>query len=124
MDINSQTVWVVAAIEALKGKYNGAHTAITGLSGAFVAKFGCPLYRAERDSAGKFVALSGPLAAMIDAGAIVARPVKGGLMLYEASGYKAAQVQRQERERGAVAAKNADLAARIDATIAAGKAKR
>jgi hypothetical protein len=124
MNINEMTVWVLAAIAALKGKYNGAHTAITGLSGAFTARFGVRLFDVERDTAGKFVKITGPLAAMVESGKVAVRPVKGGYMLYDGASYRAAQSQRQEQDKAAQAARFADLARQIDAGIKAVSAKR
>jgi hypothetical protein len=115
MNINEMTVWVLAAIVALKGKYNGAHTAITGLSGAFYARFGVRLFDVERDSAEKFIRITGPLAAMVESGKVAARPVKGGYMLYDGAAYRAAQSQRQDQNKAAQAAKYAELARQIDA---------
>jgi hypothetical protein len=107
--------FVLQAIIVLRdtSKSIGVHTSYTGLSDAFLAQFGVRLYESERDAAGKFLRLAGPLAGMIAAGKIVTKPVTGGLMVYEPTEYASVKAQATERAAGERLAKGKTLAARI-----------
>jgi hypothetical protein len=123
-NIQVMIAFVLAGIATLRdtSKSFGVHSRYSKLSAAFAGEFGVPLYTVQFDSKGKYSGITGPLAAMVESGAIAIRPVKGGYMLYDGAEHKAAQSAAAGKRREADTAAAQILAQRIKSAIPAGKA--
>ncbi len=122
-NIGAMTAFILAAIATLRNTskgYYGIHTVYSKVAAAFAAEFHTPLYTSERNAKGKWIGMSGPLAAMVEAGAVSIRPVTGGFMLYIASERSAAAAAGADKRSAAAAAEAVALASRIKAAAAGG----